>query len=185
MAPDHMDAIVRQWAKERPELDASDMEVIGRILRVARLLDLREEQLFRRHGLNRGEFDLLLSLVRAGPPHALSPTALATTLLLSTSAMTNRIDRLESAGLVERRFGASDRRRVLVRLTDQGSERIEEALAAHVVHQRTLLRTLDDQTRADLSDALRLVATDLERPQTSQAGDDDLPVAAAPAGGAP
>src|SRR5690242_11004863 len=100
---DHVDRIMEQWRRERPELDTSASEVMARILRAARTVELAIGEVFARFGVNRGEFDVLASIRRSGPPFALGPSRLSEGLLLSTAAMTNRVDRLERVGLVRRR----------------------------------------------------------------------------------
>lgn len=162
MRCDHVDRIVEQWARERPDLDASPMGVIGRVARASRHLDLRLEETFRRSGLNAGAFDVLAALRRAGPPYRLSPTALFGSLMLSSGAMTNRIDRLERAGLVARMPDPADRRSVLVELTRAGLDRIDRAVGEHLANEERLLAGLTGRERAELARLLRKLLLSLE-----------------------
>jgi DNA-binding MarR family transcriptional regulator len=157
--PDHVDQIVAQWHHERPDLDTSGNAVMARLLRAARALDRSMARVFKRYGINRGEFDVLASLRRAGPPFALGPTRLSEGLLLSTAAMTNRVDRLERVGLVRRRPDPDDRRQVLVGLTDQGRTLIDEAFPALVQEDERLLLAVTASDREELNSLLRRLLT--------------------------
>lgn len=164
MAPDRIDDLVSQWARSRPELDVSPLAVTGRILTAARLLGQRHEDVFGPFGLKRGEFDVLVSLVRRGAPHEETPTALSESLLLSTSAMTNRLDRLEHDGLIVRSPDAGDRRGVRVGLTAAGRALVDRALAAHLEAEHELVDALTPSERSALEDALRSFLAQLEKP---------------------
>ena len=146
---------------ERPDLDRSAMGVLARILRAARIVDLEMGRVFSEDGLNRGEFDVLASLRRAGKPYRLNPTDLSATLLLSTGAMTNRLDRLESAGLVRRLPDPEDRRAVLVELTVEGRALIDRVLTAHVRNEERILESLTDADRRQLTRLLRKLLVSL------------------------
>jgi DNA-binding MarR family transcriptional regulator len=158
---DHVDRIFEQWAAERPDLDRSAMGVVARILRSARIVDLEMGRVFSEDGLNRGEFDVLATLRRAGPPYRLNPSDLSASVLLSTGAMTNRLDRLESAGLVRRLPDPADRRGVLVELTAEGRALIDRVLTAHVRNEERILETLTDADRRHLTRLLRKLLVSL------------------------
>jgi DNA-binding MarR family transcriptional regulator len=152
---DQVDMILAQWARERPDLDPSPMGVIGRISRAERYIDQALLQIFSKYKLGRGEFDVLATLRRAGPPFRLTPTALYSALMLSSGAMTNRIDRLERAGLVERLPDPTDRRGTLVGLTSSGQKVIDHAIGAHLANETRLLSGLTGEERAVLAALLR------------------------------
>lgn len=118
---------------------------------------------FERYGLNRGEFDVLASLRRAGPPFALGPTRLSEGLLLSTAAMTNRIDNLERMGLVRRRPDPGDRRQVQVELTAHGRRLVDDAFPALIAADERLLLALSPGEREALSSLLQMVLTAWEK----------------------
>ncbi|AOK29790.1 MULTISPECIES: MarR family winged helix-turn-helix transcriptional regulator [Burkholderia] len=146
---------VEQWRRERPDLDVSSMIVLGR-LQEAALVIARDalNPLFARYGLQPGEFDVLATLRRSGAPYALTPTELYDAAMISSGSMTNRIDRLESAGWVERRKNPADGRGTLVALTSDGFALIDDALAAHVDNQRRVLSSLSDAQQRQLAKLL-------------------------------
>lgn len=152
---DYVDQLMAQWRRQRPAVDVAPMGVIGRISRLSRLLERQIEELFASHGLQGGRFDVLAALVRAGEPHRLTPTQLYNSLLVSSGAITNRIDRLVDEGLVTRGSHASDRRSLPVQLTEAGRDRLDEALMAHVKNEEELLAALDPQERELLAQILR------------------------------
>lgn len=159
---DHVDRIIQQWAVERPELDRAAMATLARILRAARLAELEMTKVFARFRLQRGEFDVLASLRRSGSPYRLSHGDLSRALLLSTGAMTNRIDRLEGAGLVRRLPDPGDRRGTLVKLTKQGRSTSDELLTAHVDNVQRILGVLSETERDTLADLLRKLLVSME-----------------------
>lgn len=150
---DQVDRILAQWRAERPDLDVGPMGTLGRMSRLVRHLREGMDQVFAAHGLNRASFDVLATLRRSGPPFALSPSELIEWTMVTSGTMTNRIDRLEAAGLVERRRNPDDKRGFLIGLTDKGHALIEEAVTEHVANQRRLTAALSDDERAAL-DAL-------------------------------
>jgi DNA-binding MarR family transcriptional regulator len=159
---DRVDAIVAQWNRERPDVDVSPMEVVGRILRASRYLDAALERVFARYGLDFGLFDVLATLRRSGPPYALAPRALNRWCMLSSGAMTKRLDRLERLGLIARKANPDDRRGVQVVLSAAGLELVDEVLVAHVENEEELLEALTAEGRADLVRLLRELLLSLE-----------------------
>ncbi len=155
MTQDHVDFVLAQWAGERPDLDVSPMAVLSRVFRLHTLAMRDIDRTFRQHGIQQGEFDLLATLYRAGPPYALSPQQLIEALLLSSGAMTNRLDRLEQAGLVARRPNPDDRRGVIVSLTPPGRNTIRRAVEDYVAHLDGMLAPLSPTERNRLAGLLR------------------------------
>lgn len=155
--PDEIDAISDQWARERPGLDLTAMSIFGRFGRVALLVGKAVDEVFAKHGLRGGEFDVLAALRRSGKPFVLTPSVLSATLMLSRAGMTNRLDRLESAGFVERRLDPDDRRSFLVALTKHGIEVVEAAVDEHVANETRLLSELSARDRAALDRILRVL----------------------------
>lgn len=155
MDRDYVDIILEQWSRERPDLDASPMGVIGRISRVSRVLEREIEQVWASYGLSRGGFDVLAALRRSGPPYRLSPTELYNSLLISSGAMTNRVDRLEERKLVSRIPDPMDRRGVLVALTPKGKQLIDKVTAAHLENEQVLLQPLTQREREQIAALLR------------------------------
>lgn len=144
-----------QWAREMPELETGPMVLLGRLGEAAITITRdRLNPIFSGFGLQPGEFDVLATLRRSGAPFALTPTELYEVAMISSGSMTNRIDRLETAGLVERRPNPSDKRGTLVALTDAGVALIEKAIVAHVEIQRAILNGLGQDEQAALSTLL-------------------------------
>jgi DNA-binding MarR family transcriptional regulator len=154
---DEVDDIVACWHGERPDLDVSPLHVLSRVSRLARHLDRARRAAFTAHGLEAWEFDVLSALRRQGPPYQLSPGALLRATLVTSGTMTNRIDRLESAGLVSRRRDQQDKRGVLVRLTKRGQDTVDAAFADLLERERGLLAGLDGGQQAELASLLRVL----------------------------
>jgi DNA-binding MarR family transcriptional regulator len=150
---DQVDRILAQWNRERPDLDVGPMGLLGRIARLRSHLERELEAEFAKYGLNRSSFDVLATLRRSGPPYRLSPTELLETLMITSGTMTNRIDQLEKAGLVERLDNPEDRRGVIIALTDKGFETVDKAVTGHVANQHRLVEPLSTEER-DALDAL-------------------------------
>jgi DNA-binding MarR family transcriptional regulator len=159
---DEVDDLVTQWQAQRPDLDVSPMHVLSRVTRLARHLDIARRSAFAGHGLETGEFDVLSTLRRVGPPFQLTPGALLRATLVASGTMTNRIDRLAQAGLVRREPDPRDRRGVLVTLTDAGLARVDAALADLIAGERTLLAGLDGGQRDQLAALLRTLLAPLD-----------------------
>ncbi len=159
---DPVDKILAQWKRERPDLDVSPMGLIGRTTRLANYLRKEIGKTFAEFGLNPGEFDVLATLRRHGAPYRLSPTELYKSMMVSSGTMTNRIDGLEKVGLVERIPDPSDRRGMLIQLTDQGFSLIEAAVEAHVINEHRILSPLQPSEREALAGLLRKLLVPLE-----------------------
>jgi DNA-binding MarR family transcriptional regulator len=143
---------VEQWARERPDLDVTPMLVLGRLNEASSLIARdRLAPLFAHFGLQAGEFDVLATLRRSGQPYALTPTALYEATMVTSGAMTNRLDRLETAGLTLRGPHPNDRRGIVVQLTDKGFALIDEALTAHVANEHEILAGLTQTERETLA----------------------------------
>ncbi|MBB1255584.1 MarR family transcriptional regulator [Streptomyces sp. OF3] len=162
--PDHVDRVLEQWARERPDLDASPMAVIGRMGRLARIVEAELNHTFARHGLDRSSFDVLATLRRSGPPYRLTPGALTRSSMVTSGAVSQRLDRLQARGLITRTPNATDRRSMDVALTDEGHALIERALPDHLDTEHRLLAPLTDTQRENLVDALRTLLTTHDHP---------------------
>jgi DNA-binding MarR family transcriptional regulator len=159
---DRVDAIVAQWTRERPDVNVGPMQVFGRLMRASRYIDSALERVFAQYGLDFGLFDVLATLRRSGPPYALAPRALNRWCMLSSGAMTKRLDRLERLGLIARRADPHDRRGVQVVLSAAGLELVDEVLVAHVENEEHLLEALSADERAQLATLLRRLLVSLE-----------------------
>ena len=163
-SPDHVDRLIGQWEQERPDLDLAPMATFGRLGRLHALATRTISDVFARHGLQIGEFDVLAALRRSGEPFVMKPSDLARTLMLSPAGMTNRVDRLEAAGWIDRHNDPDDRRSSLVRLTDDGRELVDRAVTDHVANEARLLEPLSATERAALDRALRTLLRQFDGP---------------------
>ncbi|MBX6169137.1 MarR family winged helix-turn-helix transcriptional regulator [Thermobispora bispora] len=159
---DEVDRLVSAWRKERPDLDVSPLEVLSRISRLSKHLERERRAAFAAHGIESWEFDVLTALRKAGEPYEMSPGALLRATLVTSGTMTNRINRLVTAGLVTRHPDPEDRRGVLVRLTPAGMERVDAALADLLRREQELLAGLDQEERRALADLLRRLLIPLD-----------------------
>jgi DNA-binding MarR family transcriptional regulator len=159
---DEVDRLVSAWGRERPDLDVRPLEVLSRVTRLARHVDRARGTAFAAHGLDGWEFDVLAALRRAGKPYMLSPGLLVAQTLVTSGTMTNRIDRLESRGLVQRMPDPNDRRGVHVRLTPRGKDRVDSALADLLAREEQLLAALTPRQQEALSGLLRELVTPFE-----------------------
>src|SRR5215469_5862483 len=141
---DEVDDLVAQWQAQRPDLDVDPMHVLSRVTRLARHLDIARRSAFASHGLETWEFDVLSALRRVGPPFQLTPGALLRATLVTSGTMTNRIDRLTEASLVQREPDPRDRRGVLVTLTEQGRAVVDAAFTDLLEREHVLLAGLPD-----------------------------------------
>jgi DNA-binding MarR family transcriptional regulator len=152
---DGVDTIIEQWAHERPDLDTTAMAVFGRVFRLAAVGASATHAAYMKYGIGRPEFDVLATLRRSGAPYELPPSTLATSMMLSSGGTTARLDRLEKAGLIVRRPSESDRRSVLVRLTEGGLVIIDQAVDSGLSAQQDLLRHMAPERVRQLSELLR------------------------------
>ncbi|HET8970372.1 MAG TPA: MarR family winged helix-turn-helix transcriptional regulator [Candidatus Nanopelagicales bacterium] len=159
---DEVDVLVTAWSRERPDLDVAPLEVLSRVSRLARHVDLARRESFETHGLEPWEFDVLAALRRAGEPYTLSPGRLLALTLVTSGTMTNRIDRLAAKGLVERAPDPRDGRSVQVRLTDTGRHRVDDALTDLLAHERAILGALPAAERETLAELLRRLTLPFE-----------------------
>lgn len=140
---DAVDIILGQWHKERPDLDVSPMGPIGRIRRCSTLLQRKMDATFAEFGMTSWEFDVLATLRRSGSPYCLAPTALFSSLMITSGTMTHRLKGLEAKGWIERRPSSCDARSMLVQLSDAGFALIDQAVTAHVANEHSILAAID------------------------------------------
>ncbi len=149
--PDFVGHVLEQWHAERPDLDVSPVGVIARLHRLAGRLTEELVAVYAEHGLGEGEFDVLATLRRAGAPYELTPGVLATSTMVSSGAVTKRVDRCVEQGWVTRRVAEGDGRGRVVALTDVGRDLIDRAFTAHVANEHRLLAGLTARQRAELA----------------------------------
>jgi len=149
--PDHVARIMAQWAVERPDLDVSPQGIIGRLHRLAARLTEELVAVYAEYGLGEGEFDVLATLRRSGAPYELTPSEIGAQSMVTSGAVTKRVDRLEAQGLVTRRVGEFDARGRVVALTDQGKDLIDRAFTAHMANEHRLVASLSQLERSRLA----------------------------------
>jgi len=152
---DVIDELQNDWHKQRPDLDSEPMGVVLRIQALAKILGDQTAERLQRFDLQWWQYDVLSALRRQGKPYRMAATELADASMLTSGAMTNRIDRLEQKGLVRRLQDPLDRRRVVVELTPEGHERVEYATEARFEIAAAAVSGLDRQSRRQLSNLLR------------------------------
>ena len=152
---DPVDQILEQWARERPDLDASPMGIIGRIARLGRAHDRAVGATLATHDLRPDEFDVLATLRRSGSPFRLTPTQLGATTMVTSGTMTHRLDKLEQRGLISREPDPSDRRGLLITLTKRGRALVDRAVVDHLDTEHALLAALSPRERQQLATLLR------------------------------
>lgn len=147
---------MEQWRTEQPGLDVSPQGIIGRLHRLATRLSAALEAVYADFGLGEGEFDVLATLRRSGAPYELTPGALAASTMVSSGAVTKRVDRCVERGLVTRRVGEPDARGRVVALSQAGLELIDRAFAAHMANEHRLVAGLSEIERARLAHLLEV-----------------------------
>lgn len=162
MSTDAVARIVQQWRDERPDLDPSPMLVVGRIHRLAQLLDTALRPPFAEVGLGQGDFDVLAALRRGGPPYSRTPSELRESLMVTQGAVTKQVGRLVAKGLVTRQVASDDARSRTVTLTEAGLAMVDELVGTHLANERRLLSALTGSQVSDLGTLLGLLADALE-----------------------
>jgi DNA-binding MarR family transcriptional regulator len=154
---DAIDAVIAQWRGVRPDVDLWPLNVLGRIARLSRVLERENKNFLTEHGLEPFEFDVLTTLRRSGEPYELTPSALFKATLVTSGAVTNRIDRMEVKSLVERVRDLDDRRSVHIRLTPHGREVLDGIFSLHIANMERILQPLVRVECEQLANTLRVL----------------------------
>lgn len=152
---DDIDKVADQWKKEKPHLGTQPMEILGRMMRLQKHIEVEIAACHKQYDLTFGEFDVLATLRRSGEPFNLTPSALLSSMMLTSGAMTNRLDKLQAKGLIERVHSTEDRRSVSVGLTEKGFAIIDAAIEEHVRVQHKLVEQLSDANKPELNRLLK------------------------------
>lgn len=178
---DNVDQVLAQWHAERPDLDPAPMGVIGRIQRASRLLERGLSGFFAEHDLQLWEFDILATVRRAG---RMTAGTLVTTSMVTSGAITNRIDRLVDRGLVTREIDPGNRRSVLIDLTRSGRDLVDDIVVGHIDNENRLLASLTPDDRDHLAGLLRTLLTALgdtpKQPRPGTSSPDPIPARVPP-----
>lgn len=159
---DTIDQWQDQWSWANFDLALRPMAVSKRITRIARHLERLAADTLAPLGLDPGEFDVLATLLRAGPPHEVTPTVLNQSLMMSAGGLTKRLGRLEERELITRRLSPDDRRNLLVTLTGQGRDLAKRAVLAHTEATADVVNGMGTEAREQLSNLLRQLLTNFE-----------------------
>jgi DNA-binding MarR family transcriptional regulator len=160
---DEVDRLVADWKRERPDLDLSPLDVLSRITRIARHLDIARRKAFA--DLETWGFDVLAALRRSGEPYQLSPGQLLQETMVTSGTMTNRLDRLEELNLITRKPDPRDGRGSLVTLTKSGMRAVDAAMEDLLQQESTFLQTLGEADRVKLAALLAIVAAPFDKEQ--------------------
>ena len=156
-----MESILTQWRRERPDLDPTPMAVCGQIWRTGDILRQAVVANWSNYGLDLAGSDVILTLRRQGRGATLSPSDLAKDMMLSTSAMTNRLDRLENRGLIKREMDPNDRRGLRIILTEEGFALADEMVVTHLATEEKMLSVLTEEERKQIRQILsKIVGAD-------------------------
>ncbi len=159
---DLVDRIIEQWRREKPSLDVSALSIVSRVIMLAQRLERLADAELQPLDLSLSQLDVLAALRRVGPPYALTPTQLLRSVVLTSGAMTNRIDRLEQKGLVRRSLDPDDRRGFIVSLTPEGRRITDVAMKVRLAQSDSLLRSLSRRDRKGMAQLLRQLLISLE-----------------------
>lgn len=161
--PDHVDRLRVQWAAQQPGIDTSPMSVLGRVNRIAHLTGPAISDLMDKFNIDRGEFDVLATLRRAGPPFTLKPTELYTSLMLSSGGLSNRLNRMKHKGLIKRSENKSDGRSQFVQLSKRGLALVDKVFAADMALEKDILSHLNNSEFVQLETVLRMLCQSIEK----------------------
>lgn len=165
---DHVASRIAQWRRELPDVDTTGMAILGRLRWITMQARPSIEAVFARHGIDAGEFDVLSTLLRSGPPYRLRPTELYRSLMISSGGLTARLDRLGKRGLVRRTAAGSDKRSLPVELTDEGRALAEAAFREDMAVERAILSALSQDEARDLAERLEALALKIADPPEAE-----------------
>jgi DNA-binding MarR family transcriptional regulator len=160
---DAIDRIEQAWRRERPDIDVSSVGIISRIWRVSRHLERERKERLAELGTDRVTLDVLAMLRRAGPPYRRTAGDLTRASLITSGGVSQRLDKLERAGLVTRHIHPEDRRRIDVELTAEGMRLVDSVLADLMEHESALLDDLSDADKEHLQRTLKRLLARFER----------------------
>lgn len=152
---DAVDRVEQAWLRERPGVDVSSIGIVTRIFRLARYLEQARELELAHLGTDRATLDVLAMLRRSGKPYRMTAGELTEASLVTSGAISLRLDKLQRAGLITREFHDSDRRRVNVELTKAGMDLVDSVVGDLMDRETALLDTLSEEEQSDLRRLLK------------------------------
>lgn len=165
LVEDGVDRVEAAWRRERPDIDVTSVGIISRLWRVGRHLERERKDRLGELGTDRVTLDVLAMLRRSGPPYTRTAGELTHSSLITSGGVSQRLDKLERAGLVTRRIHEHDRRRIDVQLTPEGMKLVDEVLSDLMAHESELLAVLTDTDRDNLRRALKVLLAQFEHPE--------------------
>jgi DNA-binding MarR family transcriptional regulator len=167
---DGIDRVEQAWRRERPDIDVSSVGIVSRIWRVGRHLERERKERLAELGTDRVTLDVLAMLRRSGPPYRRTAGELTHASLITSGGVSQRLDKLERAGMVTRHIHPEDRRRIDVELTPAGMQVVDSVLADLMEHESKLLDELSDADKEDLRRTLKRLLARFEHPDHSGPG---------------
>ena len=162
MKKDKVDEILEQWQNEMPDIDTTPVAVIVRIDRVHNYILPEIVKVYKKFDLNFGEFDVMATLLRNGSPYTLTPNQLLDSVMITSGALTNRLDKLEKMSLIIRKANPDDGRGVLIALTKKGLTLIKKAVVSHVKNEEVLIDALSKKEQLVLAGLLKKILLKFE-----------------------
>jgi len=159
---DIIDILIAEWKKERPELDVGAMQVVGRILKLSKILEKRTNKTLKDSNIYYTDLDVLATIRRSGAPYELSPKQLMKSVLITSGAMTALLDRLTKLELIYRAPDKKDGRIKLAGLTEKGIKIIDEAIVLRFKEAKLSIEVLNKAEQKDLSVLLKKLLIFLE-----------------------
>lgn len=167
---DGIDRVEQAWRRERPDIDVSSVGIVSRIWRVGRHLERERKERLAQLGTDRVTLDVLAMLRRSGPPYRRTAGELTHASLITSGGVSQRLDKLERAGMVTRHIHPEDRRRIDVELTPAGMQLVDSVLADLMEHESKLLDELSDTDKEDLRRTLKRLLARFEHPSHPGSG---------------
>lgn len=159
---DMIDTLVSDWKRERPDLDASPMLIVGRILKLGKTLEKRAGTVLQDQGIHYTDLDVLATLRRSGKPYELTPKKLMQTVLITSGAMTALLNRLEKLGMIYRASDTEDARIKRAGLTKKGIQVIDKAIEVRFEESRDAVKMFSKKEEKDLHILLKKMMNALE-----------------------
>lgn len=164
---DGIDRVVQDWRRERPDIDVSSIGIVSRVWRVSRLLEQARKERLAELGTDRVTLDVLAMLRRSGAPYRLTAGQLTHGSLITSGGVSQRLEKLEKAGMITRHIDTRDRRRIEVELTAEGMRLVDSVLADLMEHESKLLEELSETDQDDLRRTLKKLLARFEQPRKS------------------
>ncbi len=161
-AKDNIDILVSEWKKERPELNAEAMHIVGRILKLSKILEKRAGKVLQDSAIYYTDLDVLATIRRSGKPYELAPKQIMESVLITSGAMTALFDRLAKLELIYRAPDKKDGRIKLVGLTEKGIKKIDEAIELRFDEAKSAVKIFDHAEHDTLAILLKKLLISLE-----------------------